>query len=578
VDLTYAVHSIIDGRSGIVEVLTIASGGAERKRTVVTGWIMGGMAGTASRYDAIVVGAGHNGLVTAAYLARAGLRVLVLERREVVGGACVTEETFPGFRVSTAAYVNSLFHKGIVRDLGLAGHGFQVLARDPSSFTPFPDGRSLLMGPDAELTRKEIAKFSVRDAERYPRYEAMLERVAAVVEPTLTRRPPNLLRPRLGDVRTLLGLGRAFRRLGASAGEAMEILTGAARPILDRWFESEQLKATLATDAIIGAMASPSMPGTAYVLFHHVMGETDGKRGVWGYVRGGMGGLTQALAAAARQHGADIRCGAEVARILVRDGAVAGVALAGGDEFLAPIVASNADARVTFTRLLDPRTLPEAFAEAVGRISYESASLKINVALAELPSFRALPGVAPAPHHRGTIHICPDQDYIERAFDDAKYGRPSARPVLECTIPSVVDPSVAPPGRHLMSMFVQYAPYTLREGTWDDLRESFADRCFDLLDEYAPNFRRSVLARQVLTPLDLERVFNLTGGNIFQGAMTPSQLFAFRPVPGWAGYRMPVRGLYLCGAAAHPGGGVMGTPGLNAAREILGRRRLRASV
>jgi phytoene dehydrogenase-like protein len=531
-----------------------------------------------SRYDAIVVGAGHNGLVTAAYLARAGLRVLVLERRPVVGGACVTEETFPGFKVSTAAYVNSLFHKAIVADLQLAGYGYQVLARDPSSFTPFPDGRSLLMGPDADLTRKEIAKFSVRDAERYPRYEAMLERVAAVVEPTLTIAPPDLLRPRLGDLRTLLSLRRSFRRLGTAAGEAVEILTGAARPILDRWFESEELKATLATDAIIGAMASPSMPGTAYVLFHHVMGETDGKRGVWGYVRGGMGGLTQALAASARDLGAEIRCEAEVARILVGDGRVTGVALAGGDVYHAPIVASNADAHVTFLRLLDSEALPADFVAAVERISYASASLKINVALAELPSFRALPGTAPGPQHRGTIHICPDQDYIERAFDDAKYGQPSARPVLECTIPSVVDPTVAPPGRHLMSMFVQYAPYALREGSWDALREPFADRCFDLLDEYAPNFKRSVIARQVLTPLDLERVFNLTGGNIFQGAMTPSQLFAFRPVPGYARHRTPIKGLYLCGAAAHPGGGVMGTPGLNAAREILGRRRLRASV
>ncbi|MGH7388130.1 MAG: phytoene desaturase family protein [Candidatus Rokuibacteriota bacterium] len=536
------------------------------------------MSGTPSRFDAIVVGAGHNGLVAACYLARAGRRVLVLERRHVVGGACVTEEVFPGFKVSTAAYVNSLFRKEIVRDLRLADYGFHVLPRDPSSFTPFPDGRSLLMGPDPALTRREIAKFSARDAERYPRYEAMLERVAGVIEPTLTMTPPDLLRPGLGDLGKLIRLGRAFRRLGAGAGEAVEILTGAARTVLDRWFESEQLKATLATDAIIGAMASPSMPGTAYVLFHHVMGETGGKRGVWGYVRGGMGGLTQALAAAARDLGAEIRCDAEVARIVVRDGRAIGVALATGEEFRAPVVASNADARVTFTRLLDPRVLPAEFVEAVGRISYESASLKINVALAELPDFRALPGTAPGPQHRGTIHICPDQDYIERAFDDAKYGRPSARPVLECTIPSVVDPTVAPPGQHLMSMFVQYAPYTLREGTWDELRDAFADRCFELLDEYAPNFKRSVLARQVLTPLDLERVFGLTGGNIFQGAMTPGQLFSLRPVAGYASYRTPIRGLFLCGAAAHPGGGVMGTPGLNAAREILGRRRLRAST
>lgn len=523
----------------------------------------------ANHYDAIIIGAGHNGLVTACYLARAGWKVLVLERRGVVGGACVTEEVFPGFKVSTAAYVNSLFRKEIVRDLRLGDHGFEVLERNPSSFTPFPDGRSLLLGPDADLTRREIAKFSARDAEAYPRYEAMLERVAAVVEPTLTMTPPNLLRPGIGDLWNLWKLGQAFRKLGPGMSEAVEVLTGPARTILDRWFESEQLKATLATDAIIGAMAAPSQPGTAYVLFHHVMGETNGKRGVWGYVRGGMGGLTQALARAARDLGADIRCDAAVGRILVKDGTAAGVALASGEELPARVVASNADAHVTFRRLMDPQLLPPDFRAAVERIDYQSASLKINVALSELPDFKACPGTAPGPHHRGTIHICPDQDTIERAYDDAKYGRPSQQPILECTIPSVVDPTVAPPGKHLMSMFIQYAPYRLREGSWDELRDGFADRCFDLLNEYAPNFKRSVLARQVLTPLDLERTFNLTGGNIFQGAMTLNQLFCFRPVPGFASYRTPVRGLYLCGAAAHPGGGVMGAAGWNAAREIL---------
>jgi phytoene dehydrogenase-like protein len=524
-------------------------------------------------YDAIVVGAGHNGLVTACYLARGGLRVLVLERRHLVGGACVTEETFPGFKVSTAAYVNSLFRAEIIRDLGLAARGFEVLPRQPSSFTPYPDGRVLFLGADGDLNRREISKFSARDAERYEPYEAMLGRVAAFVAPTLTMTPPDVLRPGLRDLFGLLSLGRAFGRLGAGSSEALEVLTAPARTILDRWFESTELKSTLATDAVIGAMASPSMAGTAYVLLHHVMGETGGTRGAWGYVRGGMGGLSQALARAAVDLGVQIRCQAEVARIVVRDGRVAGVALAGGDEYRAPIVASNADAHVTFRRLLDPSALPADFAAAVDRISYESASLKINVALAELPSFRACPGSEPGPQHRGTIHICPDLDYIERAYDAAKYGRPSERPLLECTIPSVVDPTVAPPGRHLMSMFVQYAPYALREGSWDELRDGFADRCFALLDEYAPNFSRSVIARQVLTPLDLERTFNLTGGNIFQGAMTPNQLFAFRPVPGHAGYRTPIRGLYLCGAAAHPGGGVMGTPGLNAARAILRARR-----
>ncbi len=526
-------------------------------------------------YHAIVVGAGHNGLVTACYLARAGLRVLVLERRQLVGGACVTEETFPGFKVSTAAYVNSLLRPKIVRDLRLHDYGFEVLARTPSSFTPLPDGRSLTLGSDAAATRAEIARFSARDAARYPEYEAMLERVAAFVEPTLDMTPPDLLRPGLRGLRSLLGLGRSFSRLGDGAAEAVELLSGPARAILDRWFESTELKATLATDAIIGAMASPSTPGTGYVLFHHVMGETDGRRGVWGYVRGGMGGLTQALARAARDLGVEIRCEAPVTRVLVRDGRVVGVALESGEEHRAPIVASNADAHVTFLRLLAPEALPAAFRSAVERISYESASLKINVALAALPSFTACPGTAPGPQHRGTIHICPDLDYIERAFDDAKYGRPSERPVLECTIPSVVDPTVAPPGLHLMSIFVQYAPYALRAAAWDQMREPFADRCFALLDQYAPNFSGSVLARQVLAPPDLERVFGLTGGNIFQGAMTPGQLFSLRPLPGSAGYRTPVAGLYLCGAAAHPGGGVMGAPGRNAAREILRDRRFR---
>jgi len=521
------------------------------------------------KYDAIIIGAGHNGLVTACYLARAGWKVIVLERRYIVGGACVTEEVFEGFRVSTAAYVNSLFRKEIIRDLRLADYGLAVLERNPSSFSPFPDGRYLLLGPDASLTQREIAKFSQRDAEAYPKYEAMLERVANVIEPTLAMIPPDIRRPGIRDLWNLFQLGRAFRGLGAGMGEAVEILTGPARPILDRWFESEQLKATLATDAIIGAMASPSMPGTAYVLFHHVMGETNGKRGVWGYVRGGMGGLTQAIAAAARDLGVEIRCDADVSRILVREGKVEGVALTNGDEFHARVVASNADAQVTFCRLLDSSMLPPDFAEAISRISYDSASLKINVALSELPDFLARPGAAPDLQHRGTIHICPDQDYIEHAYDDAKFGKPSARPVLECTIPSVVDSSVAPPGKHLMSMFIQYAPYKLRGSTWDQERENFADRCFDLLSEYAPNFKRSVIARQILTPLDLERTFGLTGGNIFQGAMSLHQLFLFRPVPGFASYRTPVRGLYVCGAAAHPGGGVMGAAGANAARVIL---------
>ncbi|MBI4509870.1 MAG: NAD(P)/FAD-dependent oxidoreductase [Deltaproteobacteria bacterium] len=527
---------------------------------------------SAADFDAIIVGAGHNGLVTACTLARAGWKTLVLERRHVVGGACVTEEVFPGFKVSTAAYVNSLFRPEIIRELRLSDYGFAMLERNPSSFTPLPDGRSLLIGPDAARSQREISKFSTRDADNYPRYEAMLERVASFIEPMLTQVPPNVQSPGFGDLWKLFQLGRGFRNLNGDMGPAVEILTGAARPIIERWFESEPLKATLATDAIIGAMASPSVPGTAYVLFHHVMGETNGKRGVWGYVRGGMGGLSQALAAAARDLKVEIRCEAEVKEILVREGATRGVVLHDGKEFYAPVVASCADAHVTFHRLVGSKYLPPEFMEATGKISYDSASMKINVALSELPSFTALPGTAPSPHHRGTIHLCPDLDYIERAYDDAKYGRPSTNPVIECTIPSVVDPTVAPDGKHLMSMFVQYAPYRLSDGNWDDLRDRVADRCFEIVNTYAPNFKRSVVARQVLTPLDLERTFNLTGGNIFQGVMSLNQMFCFRPLPGFANYRTPIRGLYLCGSAAHPGGGVMGAAGWNAAREILKAR------
>ena len=487
----------------------------------------------------------------------------------MVGGACVTEEVWPGYRVSTAAYVNSLLRPEIIRDLGLARHGLSLLPRDPSSFTPFPDGRSLLMGPDREFTRRQVAKFSERDAAALPRYEAMLERIAQFVEPTLLETPPNPWSFRPRDLMRLGTLAWRFSRLGKDGPRALEILTGAARPILDRWFESEQLKVTLATDAIIGAMASPSMPGTAYVLFHHVMGETNGVRGVWGYARGGMGGISDALAAAARERGADIRVSSPVAKILTHRDRVTGVALEDGTEFTAPRVVSNADLRVTFLTLLDSTELDPEFLALVRGIDYASASLKINVALSELPDFTCLPGSTAGPQHRGTIHISPTLEYIERAYDDAKYGLASASPILECTIPSVVDPTVAPPGKHLMSMFVQYAPYSLRDGSWDDRKEAFADRCFDVLAEYAPNIKRAVIHRQVLSPLDLERRFGLTGGNIFQGAMTLNQLFFQRPLPGYADYRTPIRGLYLCGAATHPGGGVMGACGYNAAREML---------
>ncbi len=531
-------------------------------------------------FDCVVIGGGHNGLVTAAYLAQAGKSVCVLERRAVLGGCSNTEMLWPGYRVSTAAYVISLFLPEIIEQLRLKDYGLAILPRNPSSYTPLPDGRSLLMGPDREATLREIAKFSERDAQVFPRYEAMLERVASVLEPILSQAAPDPLplpkaRRRIGggkrlrDAARLWDLYRMTARLGSDLPDAIELMTAAARPLLERWFESEVLRATLATDAIIGAFAPPSAPGTAYVLLHHVMGSAGGARGIWGYVQGGMGGLADALEAACRDLKITIRREAPVRRILAESGRVRGVQLTDGTWVEASKVASSIDAYQTFRRLCDPAQLPADFLAEIDRIDYGSASAKINLALSEPPNFLADPSSGIAPHHRGTMHLGPDLDTIERAYDDAKYGRPSTEPILELTLPSAVDPSIVPPGKHLMSIFVQYAPYRLAEGTWDDIKEQFADRCVQLLARYAPNVPAAIEHRQILSPLDLERTFGLTGGNIMQGAMGLNQLFFLRPVPGWADHRTPLAGLYLCGAASHPGGGVMGACGRNAAREML---------
>lgn len=533
-------------------------------------------------YDAIVIGAGHNGLVCAAYLAKAGKRVCVLERRHVLGGAATTEELWPGYKVSTAAYVISLFLPEIIRDLRLKENGLKVLPRNPSSFTPLPDGRSLLMGPEPGLNHREISQFSTKDADAYPRYESLLERVAAVLEPTLSQAAPDPLplptswrkigwAKRMRDSAKLWKVHRTLKALGKDQPAAVELLTGAARPILERWFESEVLKATLATDAIIGAFTSISSPGSAYVLLHHVMGEAGGARGVWGYVRGGMGGLAESLAKVGEQLGVEIRREAPVASINETNGKVTGVTLEDGSTLDAPIVASGVDANLTFQRFLQPSSLPADFREAIANIDYASASMKINLALNEPPNFTARP-TAPgeiAPHHRGTMHVGPSMDYLDRAYDDAKYGQPAREPILEMTMATSVDDTIAPAGKHLLSMFVQYAPYQLKEANWDDIKDSFADRCIAKLAEYAPNVPAAIEHRQVLSPLDIERTYGLTGGNIMQGAMNANQLFCFRPVAGWADHRTPLRGLYLCGAASHPGGGVMGACGKNAATEIL---------
>ena len=521
------------------------------------------------KYDAVIIGGGHNGLVTAAYLARAGRKVLVLERREVLGGCAVTESIWPGYRVSTGAYLTSLMQERIVRELELERYGYRVDAKDPAFFSAFPDGRHFFMWQDGGKTLAEIAKFSRRDAEVYPAYEDQLERLSQVVEELLLTTPPRFPPAGLGDFVDYLKLAGRMRGLSAKEMVALvKIFTQSAAEFLDEWFESEQVKVTLATDGVIGANGGPRSPGTAYILLHHCMGGVAGHRGLWGFVRGGMGTVSEAIASSAKAHGAEIRTEAPVARVLVRSGRAWAVVLENGEEIEGGAIASNLDPKVTFLRLVDERHLDTEFVAAIRHFRIEGTSCKINLALNGLPEFTAFPG-APGPHHRATMHICPDIDYVEKAWDDAKYGHPSKRPLLELTVPTMYDASLAPEGRHVMGIFLQYAPYTLREGTWDELRAPFGERVISLIEEYAPNIRRIVEHMQVLTPLDLERRFGITGGNIFHGEMSLDQMFVMRPVAGWARYRTPVEGLWLCGSGAHPGGGVMGAPGFNCAREML---------
>lgn len=534
-----------------------------------------------SQYDAIIIGGGHNGLIAAAYLARAGRKVCVLERRPMLGGCSVTEELWPGYHVSTASYVVSLLLPEIIQELKLKQNGLKILPRRPSSFTPMRDGRSLTLGADNAANQKEIAKFSQKDAEAFGRYETLLEQVAANLEPILNETAPDLL-PMPSNWRKI-GLAKKFRDLKKGwrlrkalanmqnqIPEGLELLTAAARPILERWFETEVLKATLATDAVIGAFASISQPGTAYVLLHHVMGTAGGARGVWGYIEGGMGALATALEKVCAELGVDIKTEAEVQSIDINQGRVAGVTLADGSSLAAKQVGSSVDCNLTFNRFIESQHLPKEFLAAINRIDYSSATAKINVALAEPPNFTCLPGNQIGPQHNGTIHIGETLNEIERGYDDAKYGQPSRDPILELTIPTSVDHTIAPEGKHIMSMFVQYAPYDLADGQqWDDIKESFADRCIERLAEYAPNVPDAIEHRQVLSPVDIERIYGLTGGNIFQGAMNLNQLHMLRPVAGWADHRTPIAGLFLCGAASHPGGGVMGACGKNAAEEML---------
>ncbi|HYL98746.1 MAG TPA: NAD(P)/FAD-dependent oxidoreductase [Blastocatellia bacterium] len=524
----------------------------------------------AKTYDAIIIGAGHNRLVTAAYLARAGLSVLVLERRSVIGGASVTEEPWPGYKVSTLSYLCSLLQPTIINELNLGAYGYQLYPKDPSFFTAFPDGRHLFFWCDLKKTQEELARFSPRDAAAYPAFEEGLIKLAEWVETLLMRTPPNIVRRKLSDLLQLGKLGlEAIRFRDPDIVHLVKIMTQSVRSYLDERFESDEIKTVLATDGVIGTNGGPSTPGTAYIMLHHVMGGATGTRGLWGFVRGGMGAISTAIAGAAKAAGAEIRTEQPVEQIRVKEGRAIGVVLAGGDEVSARLVISSADPKITFLRLVKPDALDSDFRNDIEKIRIEGCSMKINLALDALPDFTALPGSKPAPQHGTTIHVCPSMDYVDRAWENAAGGRPSEHPMLEITIPSIYDDSLAPAGKYVMCIFAQYAPYRLKEGSWDDLKEPFADRCIDALADVAPNVKNAIIHRQVISPLDMEREYSLTGGNIFHGDMTVDQLFCMRPVPGWAQYRTPIDSLYMCGSGTHPGGGVMGAPGYNCAREIL---------
>lgn len=519
----------------------------------------------AGAWDAVVVGGGHNGLVAAAYLAKAGLKTLVLERRNVVGGASVTEEVFPGVRFSRLAYSAGLLRPEIIRDLDLPRFGYEAFPFDPQFFLPFPNGDSMLLWEDAERNRKELARFSKKDAEAYPKYVAFWTEVMELIEAMVLEAPPPLP--------DLLGMFQ-----GPEAEElARRVLLQSAADLLDEFFESDEVKAMLVTATTIGLPAGPRTPGTALMLGHMLLHEINGVKQTFGYAKGGMGGISQALEKAAIYHGATIRTSAVVRQIRTHDGAVTGVELADGSRIEAKAVLTNLDARTTFTKLVDPDAVDREFLDRVRRIKASGVVTKVNCLLRELPDFTCRPGKTVQPHHRGYIDVCPSVDYLEAAWDDAKWGRPSKAPFLDCVLHSVTDPSLAPPGKLTLSIYAQYFPYDLADGTWDERREEVGDSIVETLAQFAPNLRHAVEAREVITPLDMEREWGLLHGCIYQTDMTSDQLFSLRPVPGWSGYRMPLRGLYLCGSSAHPGGGVTGAPGRNAAMALLEDRRTTGS-
>ena len=522
-----------------------------------------------SDLDAIIIGAGHNGLVCAAYLGMAGLRVRVLERRDVVGGACVTEEFHPGFRNSTAAYTVGLLQPKIIGDLKLHEHGLRVVHRRAQNFLPLADGRYLLTG--GGRTEQEIAKFSVRDAARYSAYQAKMGRVAAVLRGLVLKAPPNLLAGNLLDTTRELGkLAAIGKRLWQAGGlnAAFQLFRRSAGDMLDQWFECDPIKAVLGFDAVVGNLASPYTPGSAYVLLHHLLGEVNGKRGAWGHAIGGMGAITQAMAGAAGKHGVRIDVRSAVREVIVERGRATGVVLEDGTPVRARAVIANVDPQQLFQALVPPAAVPAAMAARMKAWKTGSGTFRMNVALSKLPEFSALP--APGDHHTAGIILGPSLAHMDEAYRDCVRHGWSRRPIIEMLIPSTLDGSLAPPGAHVASLFCQHVAPQFPDGSsWEEHRETVADLMIDTVDTYAPGFKASVVSRQSLSPFDLERIFGLPNGDIFHGALTLNQLFSARPMLGYAGYRMPTPGLYLCGSGAHPGGGVTGAPGHNAAQAVI---------
>ena len=524
------------------------------------------------KYDAIIIGGGHNGLICAAYLAKAGRKVLVLEKRHVLGGAAVSEELYPGFTFSVASYVVSLFRPHIIRELQLAKHGYEVIPMD-CSFLPLPNGDSLARWADSNRSRREISRFSKKDAETYPEFSQVMTHMGKLAKEVIDHPAPDITSINPRELSNLLRLGKTFKNLGPELLHMnIKLITMSAADFLDQWFESETLKAPMSVSGIIGTFQGVRSPGTAYVLLHHYMGQLDGAFRSWGFSKGGTGGISMACARAAMSYGAEIRTEAPVQQVLIKNGQAVGVVLENGDEIKAKVVVSNLDPNRTYLKMIGEEHLEEDILKEVKRFKLRGSSGKVNLALDRVPEFSCRPG--DGDHIRGDIAIAPSIDYLEKAFDQAKYGEFSTRPYINAVIPSLTDPTLAPPGKHILSCFVQYAPYHIKEGAenWPKYREAFGDTVVDTMAEYIPGLKDMILYRQVLTPWDLEQQMGLTEGNIFQGELSLEQLLFQRPIAGYAKYKTTVPNLWMCGSGTHPGGGIMGAGGELCSKTILKSR------